>query len=87
MNVRCDVCGWDEAWHTDANGHAFRAAKRGTMAARQRFADEFVVFIGWGHNQRGAFPKNLTELNADCQEFAAAVRPTATEPAAPGDPQ
>lgn len=32
----------------------------------------FVAFIGNGENSRGRFPVNLTELNEDCKEFAAA---------------
>ena len=57
------------------------------VSAPERESGEggFVAFIGNGDNSRGQFPKNLTELNADWTEFAAArapgrAVPVATEP-------
>lgn len=45
--------------------------------------NDFVAFIGNGENTRGRFPTNLSELSADCHEFAA----LATVPAPTEEPQ
>ncbi len=35
----------------------------------------FVAFIGNGENSRGRFPQNLSQLSADCDDFALRASP------------
>ena len=41
-----------------------------------------MVFIGEGENSRGAFPANLSELDADVREFVSGSSPSLETPKA-----